>query len=363
MQVVVDGGVISSDGLELDESLLTGEPEPVEKQPGDEAMSGSFVAAGAGRMVATAVGTDAYAVKLALEAKRFALTRSELRDGVDQILRWVTIAIVPTAALLFVSQLRHHDSWRIAVRGRPSCTVAMPEGLVLLMSLAFAVAVLRLAKRNVLVQELPAVEGARARRRALHRQDGDAHGGQALGRRGRAARWGSERGRCARGDRGRRRTPERDDVRDRRPVPVGAHRLVVHRVGAVLVRAEVERRVVRRARVVVRRWCRRPDRCRKRGERPRGRRRRRGLPGPGRGPGRRPAAERRAPAVAPARGARDAEGHGAPGRGGHARLLPRAGGHGEGDLRRRPADRGRDRTGAGARGRRPAGGRARPPRR
>ena len=160
MQVVVDGDVLSSDGLELDESLLTGEPEPVEKQRGDEAMSGSFVAAGAGRMVATAVGADAYAVKLALEAKRFALTRSELRDGVDQILRWVTIAIVPTAALLFVSQLRHHDSWRIAVRGAVAGTVAMvPEGLVLLMSLAFAVAVLRLAKRNVLVQELPAVEG------------------------------------------------------------------------------------------------------------------------------------------------------------------------------------------------------------
>ncbi len=160
MQVVVDGDVLASDGLELDESLLTGESESVEKRPGDEAMSGSFVAAGAGRMVATAVGADAYAVKLALEAKRFALTRSELRDGVDQILRWVTIAIVPTAALLFVSQLRHHDSWHIAVRGAVAGTVAMvPEGLVLLMSLAFAVAVLRLAKRNVLVQELPAVEG------------------------------------------------------------------------------------------------------------------------------------------------------------------------------------------------------------
>ena len=72
----------------------------------------------------------------------------------------MTIAIVPTAALLFVSQLRHHDSWRIAVRGAVAGTVAMvPEGLVLLMSVAFAVAVLRLAKRNVLVQELPAVEG------------------------------------------------------------------------------------------------------------------------------------------------------------------------------------------------------------
>ncbi|MGZ8650575.1 MAG: HAD-IC family P-type ATPase [Actinomycetota bacterium] len=160
MQIVVDGDVLVSDGLELDESLLTGESESVSKRPGDPALSGSFVVAGAGRMIATAVGADAYAVKLALEARRFTLARSELRDGVNRILRWVTFAIVPTAALLFVSQLRHHDSWRKAVSGAVAGTVAMvPEGLVLLMSVAFAVAVLRLARRNVLVQELPAVEG------------------------------------------------------------------------------------------------------------------------------------------------------------------------------------------------------------
>jgi cation-transporting ATPase E len=159
-QVVVDGAVLVSDRLELDESLLSGEADPVSKRPGDEALSGSFVAAGSGRMVATAVGADAYATKLAQEARRFTLTRSELRDGVDQILRWVTFAIVPTAALLFFSQLRHHGSWRLAVSGAVAGTVAMvPEGLVLLMSIAFAVAVTRLAKRNVLVQELPAVEG------------------------------------------------------------------------------------------------------------------------------------------------------------------------------------------------------------
>ncbi len=159
-QVVVDGSVLAADGLELDESLLTGESDPVLKAPGDRALSGSFVSAGSGRMVATAIGTDAYAVKLTQEARRFTLARSELRDGVDQILRWVTIAIVPTAVLLFVSQIRHDDSWRTAVRGAVAGTVAMvPEGLVLLMSIAFAVAVVRLAKRKVLVQELPAVEG------------------------------------------------------------------------------------------------------------------------------------------------------------------------------------------------------------
>lgn len=159
-QIVVDGTIVRSEGLELDESLLTGESEPVGKPPGGHALSGSFVSAGSGRMVATAVGADAYAAKLALEARRFALTRSELRGGVDRILRWVTIAIVPTAGLLFVSQVRQQIAWPSAVRGAVAGTVAMvPEGLVLLLSIAFAVAVVRLGRRNVLVQELPAVEG------------------------------------------------------------------------------------------------------------------------------------------------------------------------------------------------------------
>jgi len=159
-QIVVDGEMVRSSGLEVDESLLTGESEAVDKAPGDEVLSGSFVAAGAGRYRATRVGAEAYAVRLAEDARRFSLTRSELRAGIDTILTYVTIAIVPTAALLFFSQLRARDSWRAAASGAVAGTVAMvPEGLVLLTSLAFAVAVVRLARRNVLVQQLPAVEG------------------------------------------------------------------------------------------------------------------------------------------------------------------------------------------------------------
>ena len=115
---------------------------------------------GPGRSRATDVGADAYAARLAEDARRFSLTRSELRTGIDRILRYVTWAIVPTATLLFVSQLRAHGSWRAAMSGAVAGTVAMvPEGLVLLTSLAFSVAVVRLAKQRVLVQELPAVEG------------------------------------------------------------------------------------------------------------------------------------------------------------------------------------------------------------
>ncbi len=159
-QVVVDGEVVDVQGLEIDESLLSGEADPVVKHMGDEVLSGSFVSAGMGRYRATRVGAEAYAVKLAADARRFTRTRSELIDGINRILTYVTYAIVPTAALLFVSQLRSHDSWRRAVSGAVAGTVAMvPEGLVLLTSLAFAVAAVRLARRQVLVQELPAVEG------------------------------------------------------------------------------------------------------------------------------------------------------------------------------------------------------------
>ena len=159
-EIVVDGVVLRSSGLEVDESLLTGESDAAGKSLGDEVLSGSFVAAGAGRYRASRVGAEAYAARLADDVRRFSLTRSELRSGIDTILTYVTIAIVPTAALLFFSQMRARDDWREAASGAVAGTVAMvPEGLVLLTSLAFAVAVVRLAKQRVLVQELPAVEG------------------------------------------------------------------------------------------------------------------------------------------------------------------------------------------------------------
>lgn len=159
-QVVADGEVLSSDGLEIDESLLTGESDPVDKEPGDEALSGSIVVAGTGRMCATRVGADAYARKLAEEARRFTLAYSELQAGINTILRYVTWAIFPTAILLLASQLRSHEGVREALAGTVAGVVGMvPEGLVLLTSIAFALSVIVLGRRNVLVQELPAVEG------------------------------------------------------------------------------------------------------------------------------------------------------------------------------------------------------------
>ena len=158
-QVVVDAEVVEAQGLEVDESLLTGESDAQHKSPGDAVMSGSFVAAGSGHVVATKVGREAYAVKLAEEARRFTLATSELRTGIDRIIKLVSWAMLPTAALLLASQLRAHDGLEDALASTVGGVVAMvPEGLVLLTSVAFAASVVRLGHRQVLVQELPAVE-------------------------------------------------------------------------------------------------------------------------------------------------------------------------------------------------------------
>ncbi|MGW4808936.1 HAD-IC family P-type ATPase [Kitasatospora sp. NPDC004272] len=160
-KVVVDGTVTEADGLEIDESLLTGEPDPVLKHPGDHVMSGSFVVAGAGAFTATKVGREAYAAKLAEEASRFTLVKSELRTGIDQILRFITYLLVPTAIGLIISQLAvQRNDWKEAVRRMVAGIVPMvPEGLVLLTSVAFAIGVIRLGRKQCLVQELPAIEG------------------------------------------------------------------------------------------------------------------------------------------------------------------------------------------------------------
>ncbi|RAJ39722.1 cation-transporting ATPase E [Kitasatospora sp. SolWspMP-SS2h] len=160
-KAVVDGTVTEADGLEIDESLLTGEPDPVLKHPGDRVMSGSFVVAGAGAFTATKVGRDAYAARLAEEASRFTLVKSELRTGIDLILRFITYLLIPTALGLVISQLAvERNDWKEAVRRMVAGIVPMvPEGLVLLTSVAFAIGVVRLGRKQCLVQELPAIEG------------------------------------------------------------------------------------------------------------------------------------------------------------------------------------------------------------
>ncbi|MFD9032939.1 HAD-IC family P-type ATPase [Streptomyces sp. NPDC059567] len=160
-KVVVDGEVAEADSLEIDESLLTGEADPVVKKPGEKMMSGSFVVAGGGAFTATKVGREAYAAQLAEEASRFTLVHSELRSGISTILKYVTWMMVPTAIGLIISQLVVKDNnFKDSVARTVGGIVPMiPEGLVLLTSVAFAIGVIRLGRKQCLVQELPAIEG------------------------------------------------------------------------------------------------------------------------------------------------------------------------------------------------------------
>ncbi|WP_063061681.1 HAD-IC family P-type ATPase [Nocardia sienata] len=160
-QIVVDGEVVEAELLEIDESLLTGESDDVAKEPGAQVLSGSYVVSGSGAYRATKVGRDAYAAKLADEASKFTLVNSELRNGIDTILKVITYLLIPAGALSIYNQLvSSGESWRPAVTGMVAALVPMvPEGLVLMTSIAFAVGVVRLGQRKCLVQELPAIEG------------------------------------------------------------------------------------------------------------------------------------------------------------------------------------------------------------
>ncbi|MET4222850.1 HAD-IC family P-type ATPase [Oerskovia enterophila] len=167
-QVPADAQVLEVTGLEVDESMLTGESRPVHKAVGDEVLSGSSVVAGHAVCRVVRVGEAGYAQRITAEAKKFSVVRSELREGVDKILKVVSIGIVPISLLLFWSQLYYtggvresiaDGTWRDGVVAAVAGVVGMiPEGLVLLTSLNFAIAAMLLARQKVLVQELPAVE-------------------------------------------------------------------------------------------------------------------------------------------------------------------------------------------------------------
>lgn len=169
-QLLADATVIrSSSELQLDESMLTGESDPVDKLPGSELLSGSVAVAGHGFATVYRVGRDSYANQFASEAKRFSLVKSELRRSVNRVLHWVTWSIGPVTLLLLNAQMTARGGWVQAIQSGlwpdavvsaiASVTAMIPLGLVLMTSIAFAVGAVKLAQRQVLVQELAAVEG------------------------------------------------------------------------------------------------------------------------------------------------------------------------------------------------------------
>jgi len=159
-QVPVDASLVESSALEVDESALTGEAEPVTKVRGGEVRSGSVIVAGTALAVAIRVGEDAWIHQLVTQAREFVLTTSEIRSGVDRLLWVIGWMIGPLAALSLWSQLRGADTLEDGLVAAVAGIVSLiPQGLVLLVSMAMAVAIIRLGKNHVVVQELHAVEG------------------------------------------------------------------------------------------------------------------------------------------------------------------------------------------------------------
>ena len=158
-QVVADGVLSAAEGLELDESILSGESAPVARAPGERLRSGSFAAEGAGAYVVEAVGAASYAERVAGEARAFRHPRSPLEHALNRLLLVLVAVMVPLGILLVTVLVVRSESTHRAVTTAVAGVLALvPEGLLLLSGLTMAVAALRMARRGVLAQQLNAVE-------------------------------------------------------------------------------------------------------------------------------------------------------------------------------------------------------------
>ncbi|HXQ88436.1 MAG TPA: cation-translocating P-type ATPase [Solirubrobacterales bacterium] len=158
-QLVADGEVIASRGMTMDESLLTGESDGIQKGEGDRVLSGSFCVSGSGHYVVDAVREESYAGRIAGEAKTFRHPPSPLQEEVNRVIIASTYVMLPLAAVLIVSlKVRSTPLEEAAQTATAGLVTLIPEGLVLLMSVTFAVAAVRLARRNTLVQQMSATE-------------------------------------------------------------------------------------------------------------------------------------------------------------------------------------------------------------
>jgi cation-transporting P-type ATPase E len=162
-QLVADGVLVSSRGLALDESLLTGESDGIRKREGDRVLSGSFCLNGSGYYEVDAVREQSYAEKIAGEARAFRHPPSPLQLEVNRVLWATTLIMVPLAVLLLIGfQIRSVDFTEAVQTATAGLVTLIPEGLVLLMSVTLAVAAVRLARQNTLVQQMAATEALAA---------------------------------------------------------------------------------------------------------------------------------------------------------------------------------------------------------
>lgn len=159
-QIPADGPVMSGQ-VTVNEALITGEADPITKDPGDELLSGSFVVSGKCRARLDRVGKSSYAARLSLEAKTDqGVGRSEMMKSLDRLIRFIGFALIPIGTALFYNELMvQGNKFDQAVPAVVAALIGMiPEGLYLLTSVALAVSVMRLAQRQTLVHELSAVE-------------------------------------------------------------------------------------------------------------------------------------------------------------------------------------------------------------
>ena len=159
-QLPADCQILDCQLLEVDESPLTGEAEPVAKVVGQELLAGATLTGGSALVQVIRVGSQTYSNKLVSQVRKFTKVSSEIRNSLDKVVLWVSWALVPLILIVVYGQLQASSNWQDAlVRSIASVISMVPQGLVLISSIAFALAAIRLAKHKVLPQELAAVEG------------------------------------------------------------------------------------------------------------------------------------------------------------------------------------------------------------
>ena len=158
-QICADA-IVAAGEVEVNEALLTGEAEPIRKSRGDMLLSGSFVVSGACRARVEHIGSDNYATKIALDAKKYKKVHSDLMNALDKIVKFTSFFILPLGALLFLHArfVLDHSLEGAVVSTAAALIGMMPKGLVLLTSVSLAVGVIKLARKKTLVQELFCIE-------------------------------------------------------------------------------------------------------------------------------------------------------------------------------------------------------------
>ena len=164
--VLANGNQIPADSIilagecDVNESLITGESDLIHKKIGDMLLSGSFIISGHCTARVEHIGIDNYAAKISQDAKYLKKLKSEIMDSLNQIIKVISILIIPTGLLLFWGQMQvSSNTFQSAVVQTAAALVGMiPEGLILLTSTVLAVSVIRLSRRKVLVQELYCIE-------------------------------------------------------------------------------------------------------------------------------------------------------------------------------------------------------------